>query len=91
MLETHAPPIIAVTVTFALSKKEPYHADFGRDTLVGTVRTKSMTYFDVTDDAQYRYYLTHDGQNVDENLSLGQVTGESHTIKFGLRKELIQG
>jgi hypothetical protein len=91
MSEALTATTIKVLVTFPLGKKGPYHADDARDTLVGAVRTAAMAYFEVADDARYRYYLTRDGNNVDENLSLGQVAGHTHDVKFGLRKELVQG
>ena len=88
---TSGPAVINVVVTFPLTKKPPFSEAAEPIELVGTVRTAAMTYFGVSDDAQYRYYLTHDGAKLDNNASLGSVAGRAHALKLNLVKELIQG
>lgn len=82
---------INVTVAFPLSKKPPYHSDAESSTLVATVRTASMGHFEVQDDPQTLYYLTHDGDKQSSDKTIGEIAGEAHAVKFTLVKELIQG
>jgi len=82
---------IAVRVTFPISKKGPYAAEVASDTTVGTVRAAAMAHFEVQDDSQFTYVLTHDGKEQDDTTSVGDIAGHAHAVKFTLVKKITQG
>ena len=82
---------VNVTVTFPLAGKGPYKEDLAPGTLAGTVRASAMTHFGVADDQTTTYYLTHKGDRVDANATVGELADEAKALKFTLAKELIQG
>ena len=86
-----ATQLIAVKVSFPPSEKGPYRADDRPGTPAGTVREAAMSHFTVSDSGQYRYVLTHEGQEVPDSETIGQVVGEAHSVEFRLVKELPQG
>ena len=88
---TSGPAIIHVVVTFPLTKQPPFQEAVEPTATVGTVRTAAMAYFGVSDDAQYRYYLTHDGAKLDNAATVGSIAGHAQALKLNLVKELIQG
>jgi hypothetical protein len=91
MAETAKPKTIHVTVTFPIAASGPYQEDTAPETSVGDVRTAAMGRFGVADDPQFSYYLTHSGQRVADEQTLGVLADHAHALKFTLVKELVQG
>lgn len=91
-MSSNASTAIKTKVSFPVSKKGPFAADYEPATTAGTVRSAAMTHFEVTDDAQFTYVLTHGGQR-QENLdaTLGSIAGEAHALEFRLVKVITQG
>ena len=91
-MEAHEAPRekIHVTVTFPLAEG-PYQDQVEPSALVGTVRAAAMQGFGVTEDPGLRWFLTHDGQPVDDSHTIGDVAGHAAAVKFRLGKELVQG
>src|SRR5437870_5707567 len=85
------PQTIKVTVTFPISPAGPFHAERDAIETVGMLREDAMTHFGVAADTQHSYYLTHDGQQVDDTVTIGHEAGPAHAVKLTLVKELIQG
>lgn len=81
---------IQVTVTFPLGKT-PFHADATATQTIGELRSAAMNHFGVSPDSQTQYYLTHNGQRLDDTKTVGDVAGPAHGLKLTLVKELIQG
>lgn len=92
MSTTKPPTVIKTKVSFPVSKKGPFAADYEPTTTVGTVRTAAMAHFEVADDAQFTYVLTHDGQRQEDlEATLGSIAGEAHALEFRLVKVITQG
>jgi hypothetical protein len=83
--------LISVLVSFPVSRKGPYRAQFPPDTTTGTVRQDAMEHFEVSDTSEYTYVLTHDGQDVPDDRTIKQVAGEKDSVEFRLVKILPQG
>ncbi len=90
--DTAAPARIKTEVSFPVSKKGKFSADYAPETTLATVRTAAMTHFSVTDDAQFTYVLTHRGQR-QENLeaTLGSIAEKARALDFRLVKVITQG
>jgi hypothetical protein len=82
---------INVHVVFPLSPGKPFNERTAADATVGGVRGDAMARFGVTDDPQYTYYLTHDGDRLDNERTVGDIAGHAHSLKVTLVKELLQG
>jgi hypothetical protein len=83
---------VKTKVTFPVSKKGPFTADETPETTLDTVRTAAMMHFVVTDDAQFSYVLTHDGQRQDDlNVTVGALAGHAHALELRLVKVITQG
>lgn len=82
---------IKTKVTFPVSKKGPFSADYAQETTVETVRTAAMAHFGVVDDAQFTYVLTHAGERQEPTTTLGTIAGEAHAVEFRLVKVITQG
>ncbi len=91
MSSTEAKTSIKTKVTFPVSTKGPFSADYPPETTVAVVRTAAMEHFGVADDAQFTYVLTHAGQRQEPNTTLGSVAGEAHALEFRLVKVITQG
>ena len=92
MTAAPAPTVIKTQVSFPVSKKGPFAADYPSETTVGGVRTAAMTYFSVADDAQFIYVLTHGGQRQNDlDATLGSIAGKAHALEFRLVKVITQG
>lgn len=95
--ETTAKPATAiqVTVTFPVSKKGPFKADYSADTTVGDVREAAMSHFGVVDsvtgDQQTTYVLTHGGKRQENDATLGGIAGEARALPFRLVQVITQG
>jgi hypothetical protein len=83
--------VISVLVSFPASRKGPYRAQVPPDTAVGTVRQDAMEHFEVSDASEYKYVLTHDGQDVPDDHTIGQVARARESVEFRLVKNLPQG
>jgi len=83
--------LITVQVSFPVSAKGPYRAQVQAQDTVGSVRLASMEFFGVSDGADYTYVLTHGGQDVPDDQTVGQVAGEKEMVEFRLVKKIIQG
>ncbi len=83
--------LIKVQVTFPVSKKGPYRAEDPPDTTVGSTRTAAMSWFEVSDGAQFVYVLTHGGQDVSNEKTIGEIAGPARALEFKLVKKLTQG
>jgi len=82
---------IKTKVTFPVSKKGPFSEDYPPETTVETVRLAAMDHFQVADDAQFTYVLTHSGQRQEPETTLGSIAGEAHAVEFRLVKVITQG
>lgn len=83
--------LIKVRVTFPVSRKGPYKADVTPETTVGSVRTGAMGWFEVSDDAQFVYVLTHAGVDQSNDTTVGDIAGKAHAVEFKLVKRITQG
>ena len=91
-IDTHAKKATkVVTVTFAASARDPYHATETGTTTVGVVLAAVKAHFSVSDDAQFSYVLAFDGQEVASEATLDEVAIEAHRVKFTLVKRITQG
>lgn len=82
--------LIQVTVTFPLAKK-PYHGDFEASATVGQVRSPAMTEFGAQEEPSTVYYLTHSGDRLPDERTLGDINDHANGLKLRLVKELVQG
>jgi hypothetical protein len=93
--ERKAPAEIKVSVSFPVSKKGPFKADFPSEATIGEVRKAAMSHFGVADsvtgDTQLTYVLTNRGKRQDNASTLGSVAGEAHALPFRLVKVITQG
>ena len=62
-----------------------------RSAPVGTVRAAAMVYFEVSEDPALRFYLVHDGAEVADTTTLGDVARRAKAVKFTLAKEIVNG
>lgn len=85
------PKGIKVTVSFPLAGKGPFKDEVEPTTLVEAMRQAAMAHFEVADDETTVFYLTHKGDRVDANATVGDLADEARTLKFTLAKELFQG
>jgi hypothetical protein len=81
---------IQVTVTFPLAAK-PYHGDFGPVATAGQVRSAAMGAFGAQEEPSTVYYLTHNGDRLPDERTLGDVADHANGLKLRLVKELVQG
>ena len=81
---------INVTVAFPLGHG-PYHGDFTGDATVGEVKVAAMAHFGVTDDPALRFYLTHQGDEVADTVTVGEVAGRAKAVRFILAREVVNG
>jgi hypothetical protein len=89
--KNHEPEMIKVTVTFPLTNGRPYQADEAPETTGGRIIVAAMEHFNVTNDAEFTYKLTHDGKPVAESATVASIAGEAHAVAFRLVKEITQG
>jgi hypothetical protein len=82
---------IRVRVAFPISKKGPLTERFPPEAIAETVRVAAMAHFAVTDDAQFAYVLTHDGQRQEPTTTLGEIAGDDRKVEFRLVKVITQG
>ena len=82
---------IHVRVSFPISKKGPYEAEDGPNTTVGTVLEAAMKHFEVENDSQFTYVLSHDGEEQADSTTIGSLAGEHDNIRFTLVKKITQG
>ena len=81
---------IQVTVTFPLAPK-PYHGDFSPAATVGQVRSAAMGVFGAQEEPSTVYYLTHNGDRLPDERTLGDIADHANGLKLRLVKELVQG
>ncbi len=88
-----AKPVTTVKtkVSFPISKEGPFHETYPQDTTVGIVLAAAMTYFKVSDDAEFSYVLTHRGEREAPERTLESIDGEAHALDFRLVKVITQG
>jgi hypothetical protein len=91
MSTTKPKTTIKTKVTFPVSKKGPFAEDYPPETTVETVRLAAMVHFQVAEDAQFTYVLTHAGQRQEPETTLGSLAGEAHAVEFRLVKVITQG
>ena len=90
--DARATHLIAVQVSFPVSRKGPYRSEVTLDTTVGTVRQAVMTFFEVADGGQYTYVLTHGGQEESDATTIGQIAGDKkRSVESRLVKKITQG
>ena len=81
-----------VKVTFPITKKGPFLAEFPADTTAGVVLADAKTYFEVQDDSQFTYVLAHQGEEItDPSITIGSLAGHAHDVRFTLVKKITQG
>lgn len=81
---------IDVTVAFPLGQG-PYHVESATITTVGEVRAAAMTHFGVVEDPALRFYLTHNGDEVADSTTVGEVAGRAKAVRFILAREVVNG
>lgn len=81
---------IKVTVAFPLGHG-PFHGRFASNASVGDVRAAAMTHFGAVEDPALRFYLTHDGDEVSDSTTVGEVAGNANAIRFILAREVVNG
>jgi hypothetical protein len=81
---------IKVTVGFPLGHG-PYNEEFAATATVGEVRADAMTHFGVVDDPALRFYLTHNGDEVADSTTVGEVAGRAKAVRFILAREVVNG
>jgi hypothetical protein len=81
---------VKTVVTFPLGH-QPFQEEYESTAAVGTVRTDAMTHFGVSEDPALRFYLVHDGAEVPNTTTLGEVAGHAKAVKFTLVKEIVNG
>ncbi len=81
---------IKTVVTFPLGH-QPFQEDYEATVAVGTVRAAAMVHFEVSEDPALRFYLVHDGAEVPDTTTLGDVAGHAKALKFTLAKEIVNG
>ncbi|MEA2236116.1 MAG: hypothetical protein QOC81_840 [Thermoanaerobaculia bacterium] len=81
---------IQVTVTFPLAP-QPFHGNFGAPSTVGQVRAAAMTKFGVHEEPSSVYYLTHNGERLPDERTLGDIADHASGLKLRLVKDLVQG
>lgn len=79
-----------VTVTFPLAP-EPYHHDYARNTTAQVVLADALAAFGVPGGGTDRYYLVHDGQEVQPTQTVGELAGHAEALHLGLRTETTSG
>lgn len=85
------PETIKVTVTFPIGPGGPYRDDLADETTVGTLRAAAMNHFGATEDPGLRFYLIHDGLEIADTSTIGDVAGRARAVKFTLARDVIQG
>jgi hypothetical protein len=81
---------INVTVAFPLGHG-PYDEDFAATATVGEVRAAALTHFGVVEDPALRFYLTHNGDEVADSTTVGDVAGRAKAVRFILAREVVNG
>jgi len=81
---------IKTVVTFPLGQR-PFQEEYESTVTVGTVRAAAMVHFEVSEDPALRFYLVHDGAEVADTMTLGDVAGRAKAVKFTLAKEIVNG
>lgn len=91
MAEQETGSEITARVSFPISKRGPYEHEFTPGMNVGTVLADAMRYFEVENDTQFVYVLSHDGQEQNPGTTLGSLAGHSREVRFTLVKKITQG
>ena len=81
---------IKTVVSFPLGHR-PFQEDYESTVTVGVVRSAAMTHFEVNEDPALRFYLVHDGDEVSDTTTLGDVAGHARAVKLTLVKEIVNG
>lgn len=81
---------INVTVAFPLGQG-PFHDSVEPAVTAGALRQVAMTYFSAVDDPALRFYLTHDGDEVADATTIGEVAGKARAVRFILARDVING
>ena len=82
---------IHVRVSFPISKRGLYESEVSPGITVGTVLAAVMHHFEVQNDLQFTYVLTHDGLEESDSLTVGSVAGNTREVRFNLVKKITQG
>jgi hypothetical protein len=82
---------VEVKVTFPITKLGPFERTVSKDTSVGTVLAEAMKHFEVHDESQFTYVLTHDGKELNPTTTVGSITEHEREVKFTLVKKITQG
>ncbi|MBI1759232.1 MAG: hypothetical protein HYR62_08415 [Actinobacteria bacterium] len=92
-LQAHEEHHVEVVVTFAAAAR-PYEHEYPKATTVGQVLSDALAAFGIAADGTTRYYLLHDGSEVDAGTFLDDLRGghgHGHQVKLALRTETISG
>ncbi len=95
---TQAPAItIAVSVTYAGSRKGPFKEEFGPTTTLAAVRQAAIHYFEVADGGdgggnQIVFNLVHGDHTIkDLNRTVAEEADNEHHLQMRLVREVIAG
>lgn len=91
MTESKKKSEIKVTVSFPPAQGGPYKDDVAPETTVGEVRKAAMDQFELAEDPQFEYYLTHEGARQADTTDVRSLADKAQALKFTLIKEIVQG
>jgi hypothetical protein len=94
-IEAATKQTVKVTVDY-LPAAAAFHGEYARETVLETIRSEAMSFFEVADRTErdtYRYYLEHEGRRItDTSVTLGSVVEEhAHGAHFNLVEEITPG
>jgi hypothetical protein len=82
---------VETVVVFPLAGKKPFKAEDRREEPTTALLREAMTYFGVVDDETTTYHLSHDGERVAPEATVGQLAGRARELKVKLVKDIFQG
>jgi len=82
---------VETVVVFPLAGKKPFKAEDRREEQAAVVLREAMSYFGVTDDETTTYHLSHDGERVAPETTVGQLAGRARELTVKLVKDIFQG
>ena len=82
---------VETIVVFPLAGKKPFKAEDRREEPAAEVLKQAMAYFGVVDDTTMTYRLSHDGERVEPDATVGQLAGQARELTVKLVKDIFQG
>ena len=82
---------VETVVVFPLAGKEPFKTEDRREEPAAEVLKQAMAYFGVVNDTTTMYHLSHDGERVEPQATVGQLAGRGRELTVKLVKDIFQG